>query len=561
MHLVFQFPIIDCRPLLNNNEVKLAYPEWGNLGASSKRFIRKFGAVSMRSAGGSDDWPGEGFYCNAHLAMRYKNLHKLGYPLDEARGVRTNIFKSYRRYASSEDYLGRIEAGFVDNTEQLIEQLDIKEASLESMIHHYGNLPVTIDGASTRLSSAGSRLAKMYYRSSTPANVQVPEKSKLVQAGDVLVLAVFTKSDAFRLPPHTSLIEAMELPGTTEKLNLYGCRLRHNDMFYKVWLIEMPFAKPDQSAEVREMIRNLRINLLRIHLEKETMRHVLSAIKTRAVVIEPGSEQAKAVDRYFEKTGKKIFSHTRYTIRQKNLLDFALRSDRSSTPDTFSQLEEGIYNFKNTYIRENVNKILDKMARKIILFICTSPNNKSRTKFEDEYREIKRALRNEGNWEAYDIEIETSVRKNELMEHLEWYQPEYLHFCMHNTLKEGLYFEDDQKDPFPMPVTEFAAAIQSYAAKVSLTPLCIILSACNSEAHAEAIKAYCDHVIGTRRVFPADAGIIYAAAFYKTFFAQEGSDIPKCHEAGRAAIQNATIDFGTYDIPVYDIPVLINKNI
>ncbi|MEO6683682.1 MAG: hypothetical protein ABIN48_12745 [Ginsengibacter sp.] len=556
MHTIFQFPIIDFRPLLKTGNDKLPYPEWPTIGSSDKRFIRRFGAVQQRNAGGSDDWSGEGFFCNSHLAMRYDDLHKQGYPV--APGIQSAIFNSYRRYSSAENFLGRMEAGFIDNTEGLIEkhQPGAGTVSLEGILKHFCDLPVTINDKKVKLPRIGQKLADNYYRESTPVNIELQKKNRVVKAGDVLILIVFSANDAFKLPDYSFLVDEIELPGEIVKLKLHGCRFKHGDIPYKVWLMEVPFAVSDQSKQVKETIRNLRINLLRIHLEKETVRVLLNGIKTKEIMLDAGSPQALLADDYFDQTGQKIFQETRYSIAQKNLLDFALRSEDSADPGSITQLEEGIYNFKNKYVKKNMEQLLTKMAKKMILFICTSPHDTIHTGFDDEFIKIKDALRAGTDRDNYTIEIETSVKKTDLLNKLNRYKPDFLHLCMHTTLKEGLYFEDDDKEVFPMPVEEFTNIIKLFNEKHK--PVCIILSACNSKDHAKAVKDYCDFAVGTQRVFPAEAGIVYASGFYQTLFENNSTDIAYCHKNGIQAIQSSKQDFGTYDIPVYDIPLLIN---
>lgn len=555
MHIIFQFPIVDFRPLLNSVE-KLPYPEWPDIGMSSQRFIRRFGAVQQRKAGGNEYWSGEGYYCNAHLVMQYDNLHHKGFEL--VPGIKTAIFNAYRRYSSAENFLGRMEAGFVDNAEGLIyrHQLPSNSVKLEAILRHYCNMPVTVDGKQFKLSRIGQRLADNYYLQSTPVKVIPQARNKSVKAGDVVILLVYSTSNAFKLPHYSFKIEEIELPGETVKLKLHGYKLRHENLSYKVWLIELPSRMTDLTKPAKAVLRNLRINLLRIHLEKETIRILLNGIKSKEILMDPDSAQAQLANAYFEQTGQKIFQKTRYSIQQQKLLDFALYSENSADPGSFVQLEEGIYNFKNKYVRNNIERLLTRMAKKKILLICTSPRDSNPTAFDDEYKRIKNALRASTDRDNFEIEIETSVKKAEFFDLLNHHKPHFLHLCMHTTLQDGLYFEDEHKEVFPMPVAEFADIIKLFSEEV-LKPTCILLSACNSKAHAEAVTAYCDFAIGTQRVFPASAGIVYAAGFYQTLFENNLSNIPYCHKGGIQAIKSCKEDFGTYDIPVYDIPVLI----
>jgi len=556
MHIVFQFPIVDFRPLLANGSDKLPYPEWPDVGNSVKRFIRHFGAVEQRNAGGSDDWPGEGFFCNSHLAMRYNDLHKQKIELTP--GIKSVIFNSYRRYASAENFLGRLEAGFVDNTEGTIKKNELapKSIDLDKILEHYCDIPVTINDKQLKLSKIGQRLADNYYYQSTPVKIKPQAKNKLVKSGDVVIVMVYTANTAFQLPDYAFPVDEIDLQGETEKLKLYGCRFKYKDGNYKVWLIETPAGINRQSKQLKAIIRNLRINLLRIHLEKETIRVLLNGIKSKEIPLEPGSKQAELADDYFEQTGQKIFQEIRFSINQKNLLSFALNSEDSAAAGTFSQLEEGIYNFKNKYVRKNIDKLLTGMAKKTILFICTSPKGVNPLDFGEEYSKIKKALRAGTDRDNYDVEIEAAVKKIEFMNILDRYKPDYLHLSMHSSLTLGLYFEDDNKEKSPMPVAEFADIIKQYSS--AHKPMGIVLSACNSKAHAEAVKPYCDFVMGTQKVFPAEAGVIYASSFYSTLFEKNSSNIPYCHNNALLAIRSRKPPFEDVDgISVDQIPVLI----
>jgi hypothetical protein len=557
MHLVFQFPIVDSRALLENENGKLPYPEWPDVGTNAKRFIRHFGSVQQRKSGGSDDWPGEGFFCDSHLSMRYDKLHEKGFEFSP--GHRAAIFNSYRRYSSGEKFLGRVEAGFVDNIEKLTRTSGLNAGSIdiEEILRHYADLPVAINGKETKLFRAGSGLANSYYLKSTSNKVKPTEKQKWVTAGEVAVILVFTAYDQFKLPDYSFQVEEFELPGTEAKLKLHGCRFRHGDAMLKVWLIEMPVLPGELSKEIKQTLRNLRINLLRIHLEKETVRILLNAIKSKLIQIQEGSEQAELLNSYFEEADKKIFQAKRFSFPQKNLLGFALQSEDAAAPGSFLDLEAAIQIFKTRYIRKFVDRVLSAMEKKMILFICASPKEMNPLDFGEEFSKIQNAKRASADRDNYDLEIEPSVKKTEFLNILNRYKPDYLHISMHSDLTEGLYFKDDDGEVLPMPVPEFADKIKLFF-EAHKKPQVIILSACNSKAHAESVKGYCKNAMGTQAPFPADAGVLYANAFYTTLLEKNSSNIPYCHENGNKAIQYATQKFGSSNnIPAHEIMVLI----
>lgn len=556
MHVIFQFPIVDFRPMLANYTSKLKAPEWPNPGDNSKSFIRHFGAVEERPAKGSKDWTGEGYFCNTHLSMRYDNLHQHGFPL----GVdnKAAIYNSYRRFFSDGYFVNKIEAGFVDNIEKEIKALSPlpnKNINLESVLKHYANLPLTIKDKQLKLHRAGAPLAAKYYEASSKKSA-VPDAGRYVAGGEIIILLAFASSEAIRLPDASFLVDEITLPGADGTIRLYGHKLKHEGYTIKTWLIETAVNSKQLSPPAREILRNLRINLLRIHLEKETMRLLLHAIKNQQVPLAPGSAEANLVDAYFKKTAEKLFSKMRFALLQEKLLDFALQSEDAIAPGSFSELKDGVYYFQDKFTRNNIEKLLGGMVKKIILFICTSPKDKNPLDFGNEFKQIKDSLRAGTDRNNYTIEIETAVRKDEFLDMLYRYLPDYLHLSMHSSLTEGLYFEDNNKDKLPMPVEEFAEILALFSKKHQ--PSVILLSACNSAGHAQAVKNYCQYAIGTQAVFPADAGVLYAAKFYSTLFEDNSKHIPDCHSAGKLAIKGFKPPFDPINnIDVHNIPILI----
>lgn len=556
MHLVFQFPLIDCRPLLAGYNGKLNNPPWHGLSPNSKAFIRHFGAVQERNAGGSDDWTAEDYFCNTHLSMKYKDLHKQGFAIAE--GIVPAIFNSYRRYFSDGYFLGKIEAGFVDNTENKINESTFEEGSisLSDILKHYANLTVTIRLEESKLYKAGPKLAARYLAESTAGKIVTEERDKLIVAGEIVIMLVYAANAAFKLPVPSFLLNEILLPRHEGSLKLYGYKLKHEGYTLKVWLIETPANFEAASPAAKKVLRNLRINVLRIHLEKETIRILLNNIKNNKISLKENSAEAKLADSYFKKTSQKLFKKKRFNLSQKQLLDFALHSEDAVAPGSFSLLEDGIYYFQDKYIRNNIEKLLTGMAPKIVLFICTSPKDINPLDFGEEFKQIKDSLRPGTDRNNYKIEIETAVRKNEFLKILKSYSPDYLHLSMHGSLKDGLYFENEDKEKCPMPVNEFAEALETYTN--GLKGMVIIISACNSKPHALAVKNYCSYAMGTQAAFPADAGVLYAAKFYAGLVADAPLPIADCHQAAIDAIQKYMPQWDAINnIPVYQIPVLI----
>jgi hypothetical protein len=205
------------------------------------------------------------------------------------------------------------------------------------------------------------------------------------------------------------------------------------------------------------------------------------------------------------------------------------------------------------YTRQRIEKALTGMKTKRVLFICASPRDKNPLDFGKEYRTIIDALQASIDRMNFERDIIPSMKKSEFLTLLTQQMPDYLHLSMHSSLTQGLYFEDDAGSLAPMPVDEFAANIRTYNEQHPL--LAVVLSACNSKGHAEAIRGSCQQAMGTRDVFPADAGICYASGFYELLFTSK--DIKDCHEAGLMAIRQYKPPFDPVNnMAVDEIPQL-----
>lgn len=552
MHVIFQFPIIDYRSLLPGKGGRLPFPEWPEP-SDARAFIRKFGNVEKRFAGGNKDFPGESYYCNAHLSMRFDDLHKKGPVLEE--GLSTAITHCYRRFFSDGKFVCKMEAGFVDNTEKRSARIKGKPADIGNLLTHYANLPVMINNKQRKLYSAGKFLADQYFVESTRNKSDV-KATKPVKEGELCIVTTFSSVDNLQLPKHSFLLKEIELPAGYGTLKIHGYKLRKTDQAVKVWLIETPVWSGDPPNEAKAMIRDLRMYLLRVHLEKETMRILLNGIKSGGIPLEQNSEQAREVDDYFQQMGEKMFKKERFSFNQADLLGFALQSEEVVSPGSFSTIQDGIHYFNDKYTRQNIEKAITGMARKIVLFICACPTDKNPLAFLKEFSRIKKALRQSLDRNNYDLEIEGSVRNADLFELLNDYRPEYLHISLHSSLKNGLYFEDDAGNLSVMPVEEFKSIMELFAQVHK--PAAIILSACNSKNHGLAIRNTFDHVIATETVLPETAGIIYASRFYTTLFSNTTNTIPLCHTAACQAIEFTKPAFQPINqIPVHQILTLL----
>lgn len=561
MHIIFQYPIVDLRDIVPGRNGRLQKPGWPNPSESKKPFVSGFGKVKSRNSGGSEYFTGESYYCEARSAIKFKELQHQGF--SESLSTPVSIFNSYRRYYNDGHFLGKVEIGLIDNLEEIIRNdTNDEDIQISSILEHYANLVASVEDKPVKLYKAGIPLTERYQRESTSKKKHSEINPNYVQSGEITILLIYTRHERLKIPNRSFPLENIELTNDKGSIELQGYKLKQDGYDIKVWLINLPSEFRLMPQKDKNIVRDLRMNLLRIHLEKETIKILLSAIQSGEIEIEKGSSAAKQVNAYFKRTSEKLFRKSRFEIEQKNLLDYALQSEKSIAKGSFIDLKENISYFQDQFMLENLEKLVGSMAKKPILFVCANPRDKNPFDFAKEFKDLQDNLQKGIDREHYDLRIEPSVRKDEFARILDRYQPIFLHMSMHATLDEGLYFEGQNGDLHPMPVKEFKRIIERYSKKNGLR--LVLISACNSKKHAEAVKKYCECAIGTMAVFPVPAALLYSNQFYNTLFNGYDKDLEYCHTGAIDAIEFKNpkfpdLNYKTKKIPVHKIPVLIKK--
>lgn len=297
MHIIFQFPITDLR-LIKDEGLRLGRPFWTSPDIDKSRpFIRQFGRLRDRKNGGVTGWPAEEHYCDARLSIKYKDIHKSGFVIDEEE--KAIIYKAYRRLYSDGKFMNKIELGFFDDIEDRIKlRRPGTLIKLIDVLKHYSNLPIQIDGQNVELAASGPRLRDKFTRATTYKSKYTKTINKLVVDGQLNITVVLTSNDNIELPADARLINEYQV--SQKKIRLYAWKMEVQQRSVKVWLIKV-FKDTDllpKENPVKTVVRNLRINLARIHAERETLRILLSNIMNGSVPLEAGICQRSCIYRY-----------------------------------------------------------------------------------------------------------------------------------------------------------------------------------------------------------------------------------------------------------------------
>jgi hypothetical protein len=147
-----------------------------------------------------------------------------------------------------------------------------------------------------------------------------------------------------------------------------------------------------------------------------------------------------------------------------------------------------------------------------VLFLTANPDDTARLHTEREIREIKDMVRGRGSVE-FEWIWEGAVLRDQITAHLLEHKPHIVHFSGHGSKKTGdlrLLFEGrigERKGVDADSMADLLAAVRE-------TACFVVLNACYSVAHAQAISKVVPHVVGMNTSVTDDAAIVFACELY-----------------------------------------------
>lgn len=550
MLITFQYPIVDFRSLHDNN-YKLSVPCWPM--PEDELMIRNFGLTQKRLNGGVTDWSGENKFCSSRKAIKIPNLecHKL--QLGENFFIKSEC--AFRRLNSNGNFLVKLEVGFSNQIESFLHQKLIKEDSFEKLIYDYCNLEVHIKNpvgkeVISTISKCGKAISDLYlYSTSSSEGLKENKLDKIwVSHGESLCLIEYRdEENKLKIPKVAKLVDSYKSPGIV--LYHYWAHLADGRNL-KTWII-----KCDSSYNINDL-RNLRLNLLRINAEKETVRKLCYFLQNKGAGLVNSKEKADLVSNYLEFTSSKLLKDIRYGINQNNILDVALKAEETAQPGELESYMETLAPLKNKYVSSNIEQMIRKgitinienntAVKQKILFITSNPLETTQLRINKEVREIDECLQRSNKRENFDFEIKLATRPRDLSRAILDENPQILHFSGHGE-KEGIILENDNGHS-ELVSTE---AISGLFNVFKDTLECVFINSCYSESQAKEISKYIPFVIGMKRSVPDETAIAFAVSFYDAIGA--GKDI-------EFAFKLAKSNLPVLGVSGKDLPVLHKKH-
>jgi len=169
------------------------------------------------------------------------------------------------------------------------------------------------------------------------------------------------------------------------------------------------------------------------------------------------------------------------------------------------------------------------MAKHTILFLAADPGGMDRRALGREAHAIHAELKRSGYRDRFELVTRWAVEPLDLLRELRELKPTVVHFSGRGG-RGGLQFQDSEGRARVVSAAALAEAFGAAGAQVQV----VVLSACYSEAPAEALLAHVDCVVGMGGAIHDDAARSFAVGFYGALGEHESVEAACRH--GSAAI-------------------------
>jgi len=346
-------PMADVRPFVDDETGHLTRPTWPNIGlptrpeiAREREFVRGCGSAERRRGGGPDTWPGEHAYVRSEHLVRFVGV--LGDAASDP--LLHGAQCTFRRLFCSPPARARVELGVrVPDS--------VAGAQLPQVLAAVGNIPLrvgprntvgTADAASVPLVAAGTQLAARFLRATTRRKFTGDTPDWWV--GSLAPLLVVETSDPDAVE-HLRSVGAVQRPDAPE-----GTTLLHafdETTGAHVWLVAHDGLVTSDPA-----LRHLRIHLVRLHEERETLKFVLRRLALEQIQIVGGSDASDRLDQYLLDAAKRFEQSSFHGIGVEGTLRVAYGAEALVADGDWATLRDALQQ-----TRRQVARAVERVAR------------------------------------------------------------------------------------------------------------------------------------------------------------------------------------------------------
>lgn len=350
LFVVVQFPFADLRSLIGPASGRLDRPSWP-LVEPRVDFVRSFGQISPRMRGGVAEWAGEEVFCRANSAVRFPNhLRKLQLGVAP---LAANIDRVFRRF-NSDGTVARFEAclqlAFLPQETATNEASPLSDNHVDQLLRQCTELPSRIRGANGEwqtlpLIGCAGLLAKQYLRATTNRKSAVTTQPWWFSCGSPTMLVESVQPQRLPLPRNAQLI--LE----TGNVSVFHSWRKHGTAQFGLWFLQ-------SQAPDKDVLRRLRIHLLRLHAERECLRQIITLILRRTFEYSASVESSELTQQYLNEAIRAVERGERGSFNLSTLLDAARQAVEGASPGANATLLR-----MRRQIAEKVRRFIEQSER------------------------------------------------------------------------------------------------------------------------------------------------------------------------------------------------------
>jgi hypothetical protein len=165
-----------------------------------------------------------------------------------------------------------------------------------------------------------------------------------------------------------------------------------------------------------------------------------------------------------------------------------------------------------------------------ILFFAANPAGTSMLQLDEEVRCIGDSIRRSQGRDEIDLKSSWAVRPDDLLQVLNEYRPQIVHFSGHGSKDDNLILVQDDGKAKPVGTDAIKFLFKTLKDDIRV----VLFNACFSRAHAEATTEIIDCAIGMKKAIGDAAAIKFASAFYRAL--GFGRSVTNAFDQGKAAL-------------------------
>ena len=353
MFLALQFPFADLREFLGPECGRLSGPKISSPEDLGKDFIRSSGLIRRRRKGGVKEWAGEELFASGQFALRFPN--HLGNTVLGNGAIKGHVINTFRRFyltgpVARFEVALKISAECSDDLEPAAgDWLALLHDALALPMHEWA--PPSMVPKTVKLISAGKVLAQHYLAATTRRKPPVKLESWWFCAGTPALVVEFPSSNPISLPPHAQHV--LNVPDAQAEIS--HAWLEFENKPCSAWFVGIGQGDPDA-------VRRLRINLTRLHAERECLNLVLANVGTGLkgrLNLEKDLVQLDEIQQYLKNSLVSIQKPERFGMNQASMFEAAHDAfgiALAGQEATLSQLRQDIAVTVDKYIRRAEDK-------------------------------------------------------------------------------------------------------------------------------------------------------------------------------------------------------------